>query len=100
MADTSFEVIEHLTEPNRGEYRIMQGDQVGAYMKFSRLERLIILHHTEVRPLLRGKGAARTLLNYAANDARKRQLRIMAVCPFSRKTMEGNPEYADVYVSD
>ncbi|KAB2817783.1 N-acetyltransferase [Phaeocystidibacter marisrubri] len=96
MSSETHQITEHLTEDNRGEYQILSGNDVQAYMKFSRLEKIIILHHTEVKPFLRGKGAGKALLNYAVKDARTRNLKIVPLCPYSRKTMEGDPKYADI----
>lgn len=96
MSSESHKITEHLTEENRGEYQILNGTDVQAYMKFSRLEKIIILHHTEVKPFLRGKGAGRALLDYAVNDARSRHLKIVPLCPYSRRTMEADSKYADI----
>ncbi|NVK26634.1 MAG: N-acetyltransferase [Flavobacteriia bacterium] len=95
-----FKITESLSEADRGQFEIVMDGTVKAYMKFSRLERVLILHHTEVLPFLRGKGAARQLLAHAVEDARKNGLTITAICPYSRKVLEQSEEYRDVYPND
>ncbi|KAB2814501.1 GNAT family N-acetyltransferase [Phaeocystidibacter luteus] len=95
-----FKISESLSEENRGQYEIVIDGSPKAYMKFTRLERVLILHHTEVLPFLRGKGAARQLLEHAVEDARSNNLTINAICPFSRKVLEQNEAYRDVYPND
>ncbi len=94
---SDFTITENLEDDRHGRYEIVIDGIAQAYMRFSRLERILILHHTEVKPSLRGKGAAKQLLNYAVEDARSRSLKINALCPFSRKTLESSSEYNDVY---
>lgn len=97
MSEITHVITEFNTEENRGEFRIENAGHTQAHMKFSRLEKILIIHHTEVKPFLRGKGAGKSLLNHAIADARERKLRIVPLCPYSRKILENDPSYADVF---
>lgn len=97
---SKYAVTENLEDPKHGNYEVVVDGEAKAYMKFSRLEKVLILHHTEVKPALRGKGIAMKLLTYAVEDARNRGLKINALCPFSRKTLESDSKYSDVYDQD
>lgn len=94
---SEFNVVEKMDDDSRVYYQIVGSSGVIAYMKFSRLAKTLILHHTEVKPLLRGKGAAGELLKYSVKDAHRHGLKITALCPYSRKKLEGDPQYKDVY---
>lgn len=97
---SEYTVTENLEDSKHGNYEVVVDGEAKAYMKFSRLEKVLILHHTEVKTALRGKGIAMKLLTYAVEDARTRGLKINALCPFSRKTLESDPKYSDVYNQD
>lgn len=100
MSSNSYTVTENLEDPKHGNYEVIVDGEAKAYMRFSRLDKVLILHHTEVKPALRGKGVAMMILEYAVKDARNRGLKINALCPFSRKTLESDSSYHDVFDSD
>lgn len=97
MTQAAHTVTERLEDHQHGFYEVVVDGQALAYMKFSQLERVLILHHTEVKPALRGQGVAMKLLNHAVQDARARGVTINALCPFSRKVLESDSAYSDVF---
>ena len=56
----------------------------------------VTLIHTEVPAELRGRGLADALARSALDDARRRGLRVRALCPFVQAFMNRHPEYADL----
>ena len=56
----------------------------------------VTLIHTEVPAELRGRGLADALARSALDDARRRGLRVRALCPFVQAFMKRHPEYADL----
>lgn len=56
----------------------------------------IIIDHTEVSEQLGGQGIGKKLVNKAADFAREKNIKIMPLCPFAKKVMEGNEAYQDV----
>jgi predicted GNAT family acetyltransferase len=56
--------------------------------------------HTEVDPARQQRGLGSALVRAALEDARKRGLRIVAICPFVEAYVHDHPEYADLSVAD
>jgi predicted GNAT family acetyltransferase len=59
----------------------------------------IALVHTEVPPEHEGQGIAGVLARFALEDARRRALRVIPICPYVRTFLERHPEYADLVAS-
>jgi uncharacterized protein len=57
---------------------------------------LMILIHTEVLPGQQDQGVGGALARATLGDARRRGLKVRAVCPFMRSWLERHPEYADL----
>jgi predicted GNAT family acetyltransferase len=53
-------------------------------------------HHTYTPPALRGQGIAGTLVLFAFDHARARQLKVVPSCSFVRRVLREHPEYADI----
>jgi predicted GNAT family acetyltransferase len=60
--------------------------------------RRIALIHTEVLPAHQGKGIGQRLASFALEDARRRDLRVVASCPYVRSYVERHPETQDIVV--
>src|SRR6476659_111460 len=58
----------------------------------------VALVHTEVDPEFQGQGLASELVQGAMNDLRKRDLRMIPVCPYVRAWLRRHPEQADLVV--
>ena len=56
----------------------------------------ITFTHTEVPVELEGRGVASQLARYALDDARRRGLRVIPVCPFVSAYIRRHPEYSDL----
>ena len=52
--------------------------------------------HTEVPVELEGRGIASQLARYALDDARRRGLRVIPICPFISAYIRRHPEYDDI----
>ena len=52
--------------------------------------------HTVVRPEYGGQGIARMLVGKVIEEARARKMKIVPVCSYAKKMMEGKEEYRDV----
>jgi uncharacterized protein len=89
--------IKHQAEGNRGTFYIEQaGSQVAAMTYVWSGEHRFIIDHTEVGDSLRGSGAGKKLVEAGVQFAREKGVKILPLCPFAKKVMEGNPDYADV----
>lgn len=59
---------------------------------------ILIIDHTEVDPQFSGKGIGKQLVEAAVAYARATHLKIMPLCPFASKVMEGKEIYKDILV--
>lgn len=94
---TKHTVKEKQIESGRGEFQIVVDNEVRAYMKYSRLDATLILHHTEVHSSMRGTGAGSALLEFAIENARTHNKKIVALCPYARKSLDRRDDISDVY---
>jgi predicted GNAT family acetyltransferase len=58
--------------------------------------RRIVFTHTDVPEALGGRGIAGAIAKYALDDARARNLTVVANCPFVAGYLEKHPEYEDL----
>lgn len=83
--------------PSKGMFFIEQDGQKLARMTFSRAgDNLIIIDHTEVSDVLKGKNVGKQLVAAAVDHARKNQLKILPLCPFAKSVFEKVSEFRDV----
>jgi predicted GNAT family acetyltransferase len=79
-----------------GRYRT-ELDGHGAEMTFSRASpKLIIIDHTEVPDVLRGRGVGQALALHAVEDARAGGWKIVPLCPFFKAQAARHEEWRDV----
>ncbi len=87
-----------LEESNgRGRYVLLpEGGQEEAKLTYTReSDDLIIVDHTGVPPVYRGKGYAKMLADRVVADAREKGFRIVPACRFIKVMAERN-DWADV----
>ncbi|HLP56166.1 MAG TPA: GNAT family N-acetyltransferase [Fluviicola sp.] len=89
--------ILHTEQPPKGRFYIEQEGRRVAMMTYvwSGNDRIII-DHTEVDPVLRGKNAGKQLVAKAVEFARERGIKIVPLCPFAKSVFDKVPEYQDV----
>ena len=56
----------------------------------------IIIDHTEVNEGNNGKGFGKMMVAKAVDFARKKNIKIIQLCPFAKKVFDKTPEYGDV----
>jgi len=76
---------------------LVEGDLAGFLDYIEKRGRLALVH-TEVLPGHEGQGIAGGLVRFALDDARRRELRVIASCPYVRAYVERHPETHDVVV--
>jgi predicted GNAT family acetyltransferase len=90
-------IIEQDDNTKNGRFFIQENGTVLAEMTYvwagpSR----IIIDHTEVSEVLKGKSAGKLLLTKAVSFARDKSIKIMPLCPFAKSVFDKTPDYADV----
>ena len=56
----------------------------------------IIVEHTEVSDELGGKGVGKQLVKTVVEYARNNGIKIIPLCPFTKKVLDNTPEWQDV----
>lgn len=60
-------------------------------------DHLIIADHTGVPDSMRGMGVGKVLVERLVADARRKQVRIIPLCPYVKAQYQKHPEWADVF---
>ncbi|MEV5548367.1 GNAT family N-acetyltransferase [Streptomyces sp. NPDC052309] len=91
--NTNVEVVD-VPEASRFEIRV-DGKTVGL-ADYLRTDQLVVYPHTEVDEAYNGLGLGSTLARAVLDDARRRNLPVLATCPFISGWMMRHPEYRDL----
>jgi predicted GNAT family acetyltransferase len=89
-------IVTDATERERYEAQV-DGELVGVLRYAIRRGRLALIH-TEVSPAHEGKGVGSSLVRFALDDARRRRLGVIAVCPYVQEYLTRHPEDDDIVV--
>ena len=82
----------------RRRYEATIGGEVAGVLEYVVKRERIALIHTEVSPGHEGHGVAAALARSALDDARRRGLRVIAICPYVQRYLERHPEDGDIVV--
>ena len=82
------------------QYELLDGGDVVGVIRYRREPGAIALVHTDVDPEVEGTGAGGELVEGALEDLRRRDLRVIPICPFVRSWIDRNPAYAGLVVDD
>ncbi len=89
--------IKHIHETNKGVFSVEEKNEVLAKLEYSMAgEDKMIISHTEVNPILSGKGVGKQLVAKAVDYAREHKIKILPLCPFAKAIFDKVPEYNDV----
>jgi uncharacterized protein len=81
----------------KGSFYIEADNKVIAEMTYVwKDENQMIIEHTEVSQEGSGKGLGKQLVAKAVEFARQQSVKIIPVCPFTKKVIEKTPEFQDV----
>lgn len=89
-------MIEHQRSGHKGAFVWVQDGKRLAEMTYTVAGTRVIIDHTDVDDVLRGKSAGAQLVRAAVEWARKENVKLLPLCPFARSVFEKTPEYADV----
>jgi predicted GNAT family acetyltransferase len=89
-------VTEVRDDKERYRYEIVVDGAVAGFIQYNIRGGRMILVHTEVREEYGGRGLATQLVRGALDDVRRRNLRIVPICPFVEAYIERHPEYDDL----
>ena len=90
-----------MDRPEQRRYELMlAGEHVGELVYRNRGENVVAFLHTEVDPTAQRRGLGSALVAGALDDARRRGLRVVPLCPFVDAYVRRHPEYADLVAAD
>ncbi len=82
---------------SKGRYVARAPGKPEAEMTYSVMnEHTIIIDHTGVPDEWRGMGVGKALVQRGVEDARKRGVKIVPLCPFAKAQIAKTPEWRDV----
>lgn len=82
---------------SKGAFYIEEGGKRVAEMTVSKAGgNIMIIDHTQVDDILRGKNAGKQLVEAAVNHARAHQYKIIPLCPFAKSVFEKVKDYQNV----
>lgn len=91
--------IQHKDNGNKGKFYIEIDNQVEAEMSYvwTGTDKIII-DHTEVSPILKGKNIGKQLVTKAVEFAREKNIKIIPLCPFAKSVFDKVIEFRDVLI--
>ena len=89
-------MIEHAKSGHKGAFVWTQDGKRLAEMTYTVAGSKVIMHHTTVDDVLRGKGVGAQLVRAAVEWARKENVKLLPLCPFAKSVFDKTPEYGDV----
>ncbi len=81
--------------PDSHRFEIDLGDAI-AIAEYTLPKGIIMFTHTEVPSSHEGKGVGTALIRAGLNEARRRGLKVIPICPFFAAYMKGHPEEHDL----
>ena len=82
--------------PGRHRFELKLGDGSVAIAEYTLPAGKIMFTHTEVPEGHEGKGIGTTLIRFALDAARARNLKVIPICPFVAAYMQKHPEVQDL----
>ncbi|TNM26368.1 GNAT family N-acetyltransferase [Streptomyces sedi] len=76
-----------------GRFEAWMDGEFAGYADYAREEGRVVYPHTEVRVGYEGRGVGGALATEAMEDAERRELRVVASCPFIAGWLTKHPEY-------
>jgi uncharacterized protein len=84
--------------PARERYEAHLARELAGVLEYQVKRGRIALLHTEVLPAHEGRGVGSALVRFALDDARRRELRVIATCPYVNAYLTRHPEDDDIVV--
>lgn len=90
--------VQEKESETKGSFYIEEEEKTLAEMTYSKAGiALIIIDHTEISDALRGKGVGVKLVAHAVEFVRKKGIKMIPLCPFTKATLQKHSEWKDVW---
>ncbi len=89
--------VQQENDEKEGRFFIEQEGKILAEMTYvwAGIDRIII-SHTGVDEILKGRGAGNMMVNKAVEFAREKSIKIIPLCTFAKSVFDKTPEFKDV----
>lgn len=92
--------VAHRETESGGVFFVLNDGQEAARMEYKTTDGGdIVIEHTVVESVLKGKGVGKTLVAAAVEKAQKENFKIGATCSFAKSVLEKEDGYRNVYNS-
>lgn len=81
---------------DRSRYELYEDDTLASFAEYRPFDDRLIFHHTETAREFRGRGLAAELVEWALEDVRERNLKVVPRCWFVEEFIDDHPEYRDL----
>jgi hypothetical protein len=85
--------------PARDRYEVILDGELAGVLEYIVKRGRIALVHTEVLPVHEGRGVGSALVRFALDDARRRGLQVIAICPYVQDYLTRHPGDDDIVVA-
>lgn len=92
MIEMTTVVAQVRDNPDRSRHEVLLGGQVVGFSAYQLIEDRLILAHVEIIPDHGGQGLASRLVSHQLDEAARRGLGVVPVCPFVRKVITDAPD--------
>jgi predicted GNAT family acetyltransferase len=82
--------------PEERQYEAYVGPELAGVATYHAQQGLVTVMHTEIERAFEGRGIGSQFVAAMLDDIRRRQARVLPVCPFVRAFLQKHPEYADL----
>jgi uncharacterized protein len=89
-------VVEVKHNAERSRYELWIDERLAGIAEYDAAGSTVVFFHTEVAPLLRGRGLGEELIRGALDDVRTRGDTVIPRCWFVAQFIRQNPGYADL----
>ncbi|WP_193813604.1 GNAT family N-acetyltransferase [Kaistella flava (ex Peng et al. 2021)] len=83
-------------EQNDQTFDIYYDAEKAGFMEYNLKEGILEIIHTEVFEEFGGKGLGKELVKTAVEFAKKNNLKIIPLCPYSKRMIEKTPEFREL----
>jgi len=93
--------VEVKDNPQESRYEIRTDGELAGFVTYALHEHYITFIHTEIEPAYEGEGLGSQLARAVLDDARRRGLPVVPMCPFVAEYIRRHPDdYLDLVRSD
>ncbi|MDR1544138.1 MAG: N-acetyltransferase [Prevotellaceae bacterium] len=89
--------LKHKDNSEKGVFKLKDGEYTAGEISYVwSNDDLILIDHTGVNSRYEGKGIGKQLVGAVVNFARRRNIKILPLCPFAKRLFDRNESYNDV----